>query len=66
MHKPPLLVRYRLAGIQKMRSILFERSKSSGVVVTQPAGWGGKNNKFKRDKKCKKGFAKMPEIRFMK
>ena len=47
MHKPPLLVRFRLAGIQKMRSIFFERSKSSGVAVTQPAGWGGKSNEFK-------------------
>jgi len=29
-------------GIQKMRSIFFERSKSSGGTGTQPAGCGGK------------------------
>ena len=51
MHKPPLLVRYRLAGIKKIRSIFFERSKSSGIAVTQPAGWGGKTAKLKKKTK---------------
>ena len=33
-------------GIKKMRSIFFQRAKSSGVPVTQPAGSGSKTNKF--------------------
>jgi len=33
--------------IEKMRSIFFQRTKSSGVPVTQPAGCGGKSDKFK-------------------
>ncbi len=33
-------------GIEKMRSIFFQRSKNSGVPVTQPAGWGGKSSKL--------------------
>ncbi|PVD51556.1 hypothetical protein DC498_14120 [Terrimonas sp.] len=28
--------------IEKMRSIFFQKTKSSGVPVTQPAGCGGK------------------------
>ena len=40
-----------------MRSIFFERSKSSGVAVTQPAGRGGKSKEFKRESKYSKGFA---------
>ena len=32
-----------------MRSIFFERIKSSYEAGTQPAGWGGKNFKLKRD-----------------
>lgn len=35
-------------GIQKMRSIFFERAKSSGVPVTQPAGCGGEYLNHKR------------------
>ena len=35
------------AGIQKMRSRFFERSKSSGGAGTQPAGCGGKNSNSK-------------------
>ena len=31
---------------KKERSEFFQRSKSSGVPVTQPAGWGGKSHKL--------------------
>ena len=41
-------------GIEKMRSIFFQRGKDSGVPVTQPAGWGGKRYEFKRAKIIKK------------
>jgi len=34
--------------IEKMRSKFFQRGKSSGVPVTQPAGWGGKIIEIKR------------------
>jgi hypothetical protein len=34
-------------GIEKMRSLFFQRTKSSGVPVMQPAGCGGKSNKLK-------------------
>jgi hypothetical protein len=33
-------------GIEKMRSKFFQRRKSSGVPVTQPAGCGGKTDEF--------------------
>src|SRR5436190_24150896 len=33
-------------GIQKMRSVFFERAKNSTVPVMQPAGCGGKNHKL--------------------
>ena len=36
------------AGIQKMRSIFFERCESSCVAVTQPAGWGGESSNLKK------------------
>ena len=39
---------YGKAGIEKMRSIFFQRAKSSDVPVTQPAGCGGKTNYLKR------------------
>ena len=32
-----------------MRSLFFERTKNSGVAITQPAGWGGKGNEFKEN-----------------
>jgi hypothetical protein len=34
--------------IEKMRSIFFQRRKSSSVPVTQPAGCGGKTFELKR------------------
>jgi hypothetical protein len=34
-----------------MRSIFFEKSKSSGVAVMQPGGCGGETNKIKKTKK---------------
>jgi hypothetical protein len=44
LDKPPLFLRYTTKlGIEKMRSIIFQNRKSSGVTVTQPPGCGGKN-----------------------
>jgi hypothetical protein len=33
-------------GIEKMRSIFFQRSKYSDAPVMQPAGWGGESSKL--------------------
>jgi hypothetical protein len=35
-------------GIQKMRSLFFQKAKRSGVPVTKPTGCGGKSNQLKR------------------
>jgi hypothetical protein len=49
-----------------MRSVFFEKSKSSGVAVTQPAGCGGENNKFKRAGKYGKVCANYLLLKKMK
>jgi len=44
----PLLPGAAKGGIEKMRSIFFQRTKSSGVPAMQPAGWRGKSNELKK------------------
>jgi hypothetical protein len=46
LHKLHLLVGYGSVRIEKMSAEFFERSKSSSVAMTLPAGGGGDSIEF--------------------